>query len=176
MGKGIDLDGYLDKVSSSETRFSGLKDKIPEKKLVHVKKGNLFKKLKNKLFPPKETEYVDKDAVMKDVEESKVKEPKKEEEEKPKAESEVEETENIEDPEKSKSIFETFLSFFRGDSKEEPEDTEEEDEQPQDMKNLAVITKDIIERLPKKEFKKLKEEGKIDEYKDILNRNNLIKQ
>jgi len=172
-----DMNKYLDKASKSSTRFINLheKSKKPSKSskepseestTILIKEKTPFEhflyKL-SKIFSPKKKKEKPKEELVKEVEEMEEIEEKS---------SEDEDFEEIEKEEKSHKR--SFFSWLF--TKKEEEEIEEIDMTHEDMRKLAIFTKELLKKISHEEFTKLKIDGKVDEFKEILKRNNLIKQ
>ncbi|MGM5484775.1 MAG: hypothetical protein ACQEP1_02785 [Nanobdellota archaeon] len=178
-----ELASYLDKRGKSRERFSGLKQYEGKGKVVLIRQKkwieNLFEWIKPKKKPEEEFKGEDvTEEVKKDESEQEVQE---EPDEEPEQEEEPQET-------RKRGFFERILSFLTSgndaeefekeveeEGSEEKEESEEKAISKDDFKKVAKFTKDILEKLPKKEIQRLKDEGRVEEFKDILRKYDLIK-
>ena len=170
-----DMSSYIDKTSKHSNRFVNLKEHLDEKQdmdsdVVIIKEKTSFEQFLEKVkdifkTKPDAEEEIEGEDVTSSLPEEEIEED---------LEEKFDDEEKEYEEENSSTWLEKLLSIFKSPEEIEKEE-EKEIEQNPDMKKIAIFAKKLLDKLPAEERKRLKEEGKIDEFKDLLRNNNIIK-
>ncbi len=182
-----DMSKYLDKKSKSSYRFLNLHDVHKEKKvdsphsdvIILREKTQLEKfveniaslfKSKNKKEEPEELEGEDVTEKLTDSEDEIL-------------ETSEEDEVNVEDEPLERQSTSWLARIFGFGTKDEDyeEEMEEEpiNETPEyvnDMRIIAIFAKDLLKKIPHKDFLELKDSGRLIEFKETLKKHGLIKE
>lgn len=169
-----DLTKYVGKASKSNTRFINLSEFINKKntsndetELIELKEKKGFNLYFSKFLNLFKSEEKEEKEEIEDVTD-----------EITETEEELMEEDDNEFVEEHKENKISFFERIFGSKENEHDETlhKMNKELLHDLKSVSVFAKDLLEFIPEEELDNLKQDGSLDEFKNILRKNNLLKK